>query len=245
MTWDHKSLILRAENERTFSHLFKGTGPQKGKECLPQPSFFRGYVSFRPIPSQTAPSSRAQGTFLHLALRHHPSAGCPACRFDPPTMFDPRKWKLKKITLQMNRFLHIHYTYIYIYIINKYNIYIYIHIHKQIEKHITYSIFIHLPKPLIDFMSAMSCFWGLILGEVPAAKSWSFRLPCHVYQKVHKFERQSRDTLGLPPTQDASGKWRFTGIPGFPIKNVIFLVVTVTGRGVDPRDTHKMMLWMR
>ena len=40
--------------------------------------------------------------------------------------------------------------------------------------------------------------------------------------------------LGLPPTQDASHKWRFR--LGFPIKNVIILVVTVTGWGVDLND---------
>ena len=34
------------------------------------------------------------------------------------------------------------------------------------------------------------------------------------------------------------------GLQGFPIKNVIFLVVTVTGRGVDPRKTLlKWMIW--
>ena len=38
-------------------------------------------------------------------------------------------------------------------------------------------------------------------------------------------------SLDLPPTQDASGKWRFCS--GFPTKNVIILVVTVTGWGVD------------
>ena len=37
--------------------------------------------------------------------------------------------------------------------------------------------------------------------------------------------------LDLPPTQDSSGKWRFS--LGFPTKNVIILVVTVTGWGVD------------
>ena len=35
--------------------------------------------------------------------------------------------------------------------------------------------------------------------------------------------------LDLPPTQDSSGKWRFR--LGFPTKNVIILVVTVTVRG--------------
>ncbi len=40
-----------------------------------------------------------------------------------------------------------------------------------------------------------------------------------------------RYDLDLPPTQDASGKWRFW--LGFPTKNVIILVVTVTGWGVD------------
>ena len=37
--------------------------------------------------------------------------------------------------------------------------------------------------------------------------------------------------LDLPPTQDSSGKWRFR--LGFPTKNVMILVVTVTGWGVD------------
>ncbi len=45
------------------------------------------------------------------------------------------------------------------------------------------------------------------------------------------------NSLGLPPTQDASGKWRFSS--GSPIKNIIFLVVTVTGRGVHPRNSSK------
>ena len=38
--------------------------------------------------------------------------------------------------------------------------------------------------------------------------------------------------LGCPPSQDACGKWRFR--LGSPIKNVIRLVVTVTGRGDNP-----------
>ena len=39
-------------------------------------------------------------------------------------------------------------------------------------------------------------------------------------------------SFGLSPSQDASHKWRF--ILGFPPKNGIILVVTVTGRGDNP-----------
>ena len=46
--------------------------------------------------------------------------------------------------------------------------------------------------------------------------------------------------LDLPPTQDASGKWRFW--LGFPTKNVIILVVTVTGWGVDLRYKNNFLL---
>ncbi len=45
------------------------------------------------------------------------------------------------------------------------------------------------------------------------------------------------DKLDLPPTQDASHKWRFS--LGFPTKNVIILVVTVTGWGVDLTDKNE------
>ena len=38
--------------------------------------------------------------------------------------------------------------------------------------------------------------------------------------------------LGCPPSPDASGKWRFSS--GFPTKNGIILVVTVTVRGPHP-----------
>ncbi len=41
-------------------------------------------------------------------------------------------------------------------------------------------------------------------------------------------------TLGVAPSQDASGKWRFVGIPYW---NVIILVVTVTGKGPHPNYT--------
>ena len=44
------------------------------------------------------------------------------------------------------------------------------------------------------------------------------------------------DILGLPPTQDASGKWRFR--LGFRTKNVIIRVVTVSGWGVDLMDMY-------
>ena len=39
--------------------------------------------------------------------------------------------------------------------------------------------------------------------------------------------------LGCPHSQDASGKWRFR--LGSPTKNIIILVVTVTGQGDNPK----------
>ncbi len=38
--------------------------------------------------------------------------------------------------------------------------------------------------------------------------------------------------LGCPPSQDASGKWRFSS--GFPTKHETILVVTITGKGDNP-----------
>ena len=59
-------------------------------------------------------------------------------------------------------------------------------------------------------------------------KPWKFSMP---WCTIHWYQ------LDLPPTQDASGKWRFR--LGFPTKNVITLVVTVTGWGVDLRYQQK------
>ena len=47
--------------------------------------------------------------------------------------------------------------------------------------------------------------------------------------------RQGIFTLGCPPSQDAWGKWMFR--LGSPTKNVIILVVIVTGRGDNPNLT--------
>ncbi len=52
-------------------------------------------------------------------------------------------------------------------------------------------------------------------------------------RKIPRVPSLLRYQLGCPPSQDSSGKWRFR--LGFPTKNVIILVVTVTGRGDNPR----------
>ncbi len=51
-----------------------------------------------------------------------------------------------------------------------------------------------------------------------------------------------RYTLGCPPSQDSSGKWRFSS--GSPTKNIIILVVTVTGHGDNLSSTSNWeMSW--
>ena len=54
---------------------------------------------------------------------------------------------------------------------------------------------------------------------------------CLIPQKVNI------NTLGCPPSQDASGKWRFR--LGSPTKNITIFVVTLTGQGDNPINTPK------
>ena len=83
---------------------------------------------------------------------------------------------------------------------------------------------------------------GEFLGESNKTHLWSlsnFRWEDPRFAKMTQNHLKSKMTrrieyiLGCPPSQDACGKWRFR--LGFPTKNVIILVVTLTGRGDNPK----------
>ncbi len=99
-------------------------------------------------------------------------------------------------------------------------------------------------------------------GPPPFSLWYYARLPFYTYQKlfvlpasnslswkVWEFEARwltrlvsypDTHILGCPPSQDSSGKWRFSW--GFPTKNWIFLVVTVTGKGDNTTHIQKFYL---
>ncbi len=71
------------------------------------------------------------------------------------------------------------------------------------------------------------------------SRSWSFPSEMGSFGSKKLFlQWYERFTLGCPPSQDASGKWRFR--LGSPTKNIIILVVTATGQGDNPRFTSKV-----
>ena len=106
-----------------------------------------------------------------------------------------------------NMFIHIDTYYLYIYIYYIHGIYIYIYMR-------ILCVLSHIP---------------LFCGSNPHWSAlWIDRwIQFKNLQKGR--ERNFQWNFDVAPSQDASGKWRFSS--GFPIENVIILVVTATGRG--------------
>ncbi len=113
-----------------------------------------------------------------------------------------------------NMFIHI----------DTYNIYIYICVYIYLNIclfYIYYTLCILLLAYKLIFCGSKPQWWALWIDRWIQFKN---------LQKGR--ERNFQWNFDVAPSQDASGKWRFSS--GFPIENVIILGGTATGRGPQP-----------